>query len=99
VVPRISGGGLWSGLPDFAFRVGTDLNRGPSHFLPLFVPGRKDQHQLDRQAEEKYTNINTFAALIAKQHPPEGSPLRRCLHCAYIVFALLEHGPGAERGT
>jgi hypothetical protein len=98
VVPCMSGGGLWSGLPDFAFRVGDDLNRGPPNFLPLSVPGRKDQHQIDRQAEEKYTNINTFAALIAKQHPAEGSPLCSCLHCAFIVFAFLEHGPGTERG-
>lgn len=42
VVPCMSGGGLWSGLPDFAFRVGDDLNRGLPNFLPLSVPGRKD---------------------------------------------------------
>jgi hypothetical protein len=98
VVPCISGGGLWSGLPDFAFRVGDDINRGPPGFLPLFVPGHKDQHHFDRQAEDKYTNINTYAALIAKQVPPKGSPLCSCLHCAFIVFAFLEHGPGTERG-
>jgi hypothetical protein len=98
VVPCISGGELWSGLPDFAFRMGDDLNRGPPNFLPLSVSGRRDQHQIDRNAEEKYTNINTFAALIAKQHPPEESPLRSCLHCAFIVFAFLEHGLGTERG-
>jgi hypothetical protein len=96
VVPCMSGGGLWSGLPDFAFRIGDTLNRGPPNFLPL--PGYMDQHQIDRQAEEKYTNINTFAALIAKQHPLEGSPLCSCLHGAFIVFAFLEHGPGTERG-
>jgi hypothetical protein len=98
VVPCMSGGGLWSGLPDFAFRLGDDLNRGPPNFLPLYVPGREDQHEMYRQAEEKYTNINTFAALIAKQRPSEGSPLCSCLHCAFIVFAFLEHGPDTNRG-
>jgi hypothetical protein len=98
VVPCITGGRLWSELPDFAYLLGDNLNRGPLNFLPLFVPGRKDQHQIDRQAEERYTNINTFAALIAKQHPSEDSPLCSCLHCAFIVFAFLEHGPGTERG-
>jgi hypothetical protein len=98
VVPCMSGGGLWSGLPDFAFRVGSDVNRGPPSLLPLSVPGPKYQRQIDRQAEEKYTNINMFAALIAKQHPPEGSPLCSCLQCAFIVFAFLEHGPGTQRG-
>jgi hypothetical protein len=98
VVPRMSGGALWSGLPSFAFRIGDDLNRGPADFLPLYIPGRKDQHQINRQAEEKYTNINTFAALIVKRHPPEESPLYSCLPCAYVVFAFLEHGPSTERG-
>jgi hypothetical protein len=98
VLPCTSGGGLWSGLPNFAFRVGDDLNRGPANFLPLPGSGHKDQHQTHRQAEEKYTNVNTFAALIAKKHPPEESPLCSCLHCAFIVFAFLEHGPGTERG-
>lgn len=97
-VPCMSGGALWSGLPSFAFLVGDDLNRGPLGFSPPSAPGCEDQHQIDRQVEEKYTNINTFAALIAKQHPPEGSPLCSCLHCAFIVFAFLEHSPSTERG-
>jgi hypothetical protein len=98
VVSCMSGGGLWSGLPGSAFRVGDDLNRGPPNFLPLSLSSHKDQHQIHRQAEEKYTKVNTFAALIAKQHPPEGSPLSSCLHCAFIVFAFLEHGSRTERG-
>jgi hypothetical protein len=64
----------------------------------LSETGCKEQNQADRQAEEKYTNINTFAALIAKRDPPEGSPLCSCLQYAFIVFAFLEHGPGTERG-
>ncbi|KAK3209576.1 hypothetical protein GRF29_69g2260228 [Pseudopithomyces chartarum] len=98
VMPCISGGALWSGLPDFAFRMMDDLDRGPPNFFPLFIPGREDQHQIDCQAEENYTNISTFAALIAGKNPPNDFPLRSCLDCALKVFKFLECGPDTERG-
>ena len=98
VVPGISGGALWSGLPDFAFRMMDDLDRGPRNFFPLFIPGREDQHQIDCQAEENYTNISTFAALIAGKNPPNDFPLCSYLDCALIVFKFLECGPDTERG-
>lgn len=95
-LPCLTGGELWSGLPDFASTVGEDLNSGP--LLQNFEPGRDDQQQIHREAEDHYTNINTFAALIAQQHPSQGSPLCSCLHSAFAVFAFLEHGPDTARG-
>ncbi len=98
-VPCISGGALWSQLPDFAYLIGDALNRGPPNYFPPIPSDRsEDQRHVYRLAEQKYTNINTFAALIAVQHPPTNSPFASCLTCAYIVFAFLEHGPGTPRG-
>ncbi|KAF2874708.1 hypothetical protein BDV95DRAFT_297447 [Massariosphaeria phaeospora] len=97
-LPCLTGGYLWSELPDFALIVGDDLNIGPPNFFQNVEPGRDDQQQMYRRAEDMYTNINTFAALIAQQHPPQGSPLCICLHSAFAVFAFLEHGPDTARG-
>lgn len=96
MVSGVFGGGSWSGLPDFAFRLIDDINRGPPNFLPLFKPGREDQLEIGRSAEEQFTNINTFAALIARQCPAEESPLFSCHHAAFIVFAFLKHGAGTN---
>lgn len=74
----IHGGELWSGLPDFAFPLVNDINRGPPNILSLFDLGQKEQHEIDRQAEEQYTNINTFAALIARKLFAEG------FYCAVV---------------
>lgn len=97
-LPCQSGGALWSGLPDFAFSVSLDLHGGPRSLIQIFEPGRDDEQQKYRQSEDMYTNINTFAALIAQQHPPQGSQLCSCLHSAFAVFAFLEHGPDTARG-
>ncbi|KAF2853133.1 hypothetical protein T440DRAFT_319297 [Plenodomus tracheiphilus IPT5] len=99
-LPCQTGGGLWSGLPDFALTMRDDLNSGPTSFFHTLGPGRDDQQQQQvyRQAEDKYTNINTFAALIAKQHAPQESPLCSCVHYAFAVFAFLENGPDTARG-
>ncbi|KAF2129193.1 hypothetical protein P153DRAFT_431948 [Dothidotthia symphoricarpi CBS 119687] len=97
-LPCDTGGSLWSGLPDFGSIIGGDLDGGPSDFFRHSEPGHDDQQQIHREAEKPYTNINTFAALIAQQHPPQGSPLCSCLHNAFAVFAFLEYGPDTPRG-
>jgi hypothetical protein len=97
-LPCLTGSELWSGMPDFTLRVGEDLSSEPPSFFQYLEPGRDDQQQMYRQAEDKYTNINTFAALIAQKHPPQGSPLCSCLHSAFAVVAFLEHGPDTPRG-
>lgn len=51
------------------------------------------------QAEQMYTNINTYAALTAQQHRVHpGSPLNSCLHSAFGVLAHLEYSPDTPRG-
>jgi hypothetical protein len=53
---------------------------------------------MHRQAEDKYTNINTFAALIAQKHHPQESPLCSRLHSSFVVVAFLEHDSDTPRG-
>ncbi|CAG5156537.1 uncharacterized protein ALTATR162_LOCUS4334 [Alternaria atra] len=87
-----------SGLPDFVAWIEDDLNGGPLQFRPqdTEVVGLGGQQQISRIAEGRYTNINTFAALIARQHPPQGSPLCSCVEFAFATFAFLEHGPNTN---
>ncbi|KAI4666687.1 uncharacterized protein J4E79_002727 [Alternaria viburni] len=40
-----------------------------------------------------YTNVDTFAALIARKDTPQASPLRSCVDFAFATFDSLEHGP------
>jgi hypothetical protein len=97
-LPCTTGGELWSGLPDFVAWIEDDLNGGPLQFRPqdTEVVGLDGQQQISRIAEDRYTNINTFAALIARQHPPQGSPLCSCVDFAFATFAFLEHGPNTN---
>jgi hypothetical protein len=97
-VPCFTGGGLWSGLPDFASYIGADLYGGPMQYLSSAETGHGDQQQKLREAEDKYTNINTFAALIAQKRPPLDSQLGSCVHNSFAVFAFLEHGPDTPYG-
>jgi hypothetical protein len=97
-LPCSTGGGLWSGLPDFASCIGDDLHGGPLQFFSSTEIGHGDQQQIPREAEDKYTNVNTFAALISKQRPPQESPLGSCVHYSFSMFAFLEHGPDTAYG-
>ena len=40
-----------------------------------------------------YTNVNTFAALIARQDPPQASSPRSCVNLAFATLAFLEYAP------
>jgi hypothetical protein len=97
-LPCGSGGALWSDLPDFESRIASELSRGPQSYFNRFEARGYDQREIHCQAENRYANINTFAALVALRHPPQGSQLCSCLRSAFTVMAFLEHGPGTERG-
>jgi hypothetical protein len=97
-LPCQSGGMLWSGLPDFASRIGNELCRGPPSYFNRFEARGYDQREIYRQAETRYANINTFAALVTLRHPPQGSQMCSCLHFAFAVIAFLEHGSDTNRG-
>lgn len=95
-LPCQTGGELWSGLPDFALCIRDDLHDGPLHFRAVSGTGDGNQQQPSCEAEDMYTNVNTFAALIARQDPPQASPLHSCVDFAFATFAFLEHGPGTN---
>jgi hypothetical protein len=98
-LPCQTGTALWSGLPDFALMIRDHLNAGPPQFFHHnFEPGRDGQQEYYHQAEDQYTNINTFAAMIAQQHPLQESPLSSCVDYAFAMFAFLENGPDTARG-
>jgi hypothetical protein len=94
-----TGGELWSTLPNFAQFIGDDLVAGPSRYFRPCTPTPGNPPYATHKAEDKYTNINTFAALIAQQHPPQESPLSECVHYAMAVFSYLEHGPDTNLGN
>jgi hypothetical protein len=97
-LPCRSGGTLWSGLPDFASRIGDELSRGPTDLFSRFEGRGCEKREIQRQAENWYANINTFAALVALRHPAQGSQLCSCLWFAFAVIAFLEHGPDTNIG-
>ena len=91
-----SRGELWSGLPYVASGIGNDLRSGPLQFHQI-SGNEHDGDQLSScKSEDMYTNINTFAALIARQDLPQASPLTSCVDFAFATFAFMEHGPGTN---
>jgi hypothetical protein len=74
------------------------LYSGPSQLFKIYVPGSGDEQENHRQAEGQYTNINTFAVLMTRRHCSnallaQDSPLRKCVDCAFAVFAFIEQVP------
>jgi hypothetical protein len=92
VLPCQTGGVPWSGLPDFALYIRDNLYGEPVRLRRGTEIGQ-DEEQFNSKAEDRYTNINTFAALIALQHPPQGSPLCSCADFAFATMAFLERKP------
>jgi hypothetical protein len=87
---------LWSGLPYLTSGIGNDLRSGPLQFRQVSGNGHDDDQVPSCQSEDMYTNVNTFAALIARRDPPQTSPLCNCVDFAFATFAFLEHGPGTN---
>ncbi len=90
---------LWSSLPDFVGYMRGDLY-GPSLGCNVVtgIGHADEQRRLHREGEDKYTNVNTYAALIAQQRPPKESPLSCCVDNAFAVFAYIEHGQDTNYG-
>ncbi|EOA91827.1 hypothetical protein ACJQWK_03778 [Exserohilum turcicum] len=96
-LPCETGGVLWSTLPNFALYIRDDLQGGPLRLRKATAIGHGNQ-QLASEPEDRYTNVNTFAAMIAQQNPPQGSPLCSCVDFAFATLAFLEHGSDTNYG-
>lgn len=88
-----------------------DMCAPPAHLFPSYLhkdiyseasaeDAARERATTEKQAEEYWTNINTFCALVARQGPPSESSLSSCLrHLRRTIVHALEYSPQTREGS
>lgn len=105
VLELLGGDRLWSNLVSFGRSLGYYM-RGPEGFLKDINPeasaedAAREKAATGKQAEEHWTNINTFCALVARRGPLSEPSLSSCLrHSLETIVLALEYSPETREGS